>query len=184
MNSFYSEEELKNLGLKSYGNKVLISRKTSIYSAEKISIGDNVRIDDFCILSGNINIGSNIHISAFSALYGSNGISISDFSGISPRTTIFSAIDDFNGDFLIGPIHDESMTNIIGGKVVIEKYVQIGAGSVIFPGLVIEEGSIIGALSLVNLSTCKWTINAGIPSKYIRNRSNNLLKFVENYKEK
>jgi galactoside O-acetyltransferase len=64
-NSFYSEIELSKLGLKDYGKNVLISKKCSIYSPEKISIGNNVRIDDFCILSGNIILGSNIHISTF-----------------------------------------------------------------------------------------------------------------------
>ena len=34
MNSFYSPEELKSLGLKEYGENVLISRKCSIYGAE------------------------------------------------------------------------------------------------------------------------------------------------------
>ena len=51
MNSFYSKEELKEIGFKKYGENVLISRKTSIYNPEKIIIGNNVRIDDFCILS-------------------------------------------------------------------------------------------------------------------------------------
>ena len=38
--SFYSEEELNALGLKSFGKNVLISRFCRIYGAEKISIGD------------------------------------------------------------------------------------------------------------------------------------------------
>ena len=63
-NSFYKKDELKKLGLKHYGNNVLISRKCSIYSPEKISIGNNVRIDDYCILSGNITIKNYVHISA------------------------------------------------------------------------------------------------------------------------
>lgn len=50
MTSFYSEEELRSIGLKSYGKNVLISRFARIYGAESISIGNNVRIDDFCIL--------------------------------------------------------------------------------------------------------------------------------------
>ena len=62
--SFYNEEELKEIGLKVYGKNVLISRNATIYGADKISIGDNVRIDDFCILSGNISLGSYIHIAA------------------------------------------------------------------------------------------------------------------------
>jgi len=184
MNSFYSEEELKHLGLISYGKNVLISRKVSIYSSDKISIGDNVRIDDFCILSGVITIGSHIHISAYCALYGLFGIILDDYSGLSPRTTIFSAMDDFSGDFLIGPIHDNLKTNVTGGIVHISKYVQVGAGSVVFPNLHIEEGAVVGALSVVNKSIDKWTINAGIPCKFIKFRSNNLLKFVENNNKK
>lgn len=52
MTSFYIDEELSQFGLKSYGKNVLISRKCSIYSASTISIGDNLRIDDYCLLSG------------------------------------------------------------------------------------------------------------------------------------
>ena len=89
VNSFLSEEELSSIGFLSYGKNLKISRKTSFYSPETISFGDNVRIDDFCILSGNIKIGSNIHISAYVALYGSQGIFIEDYAGISAKTIIY-----------------------------------------------------------------------------------------------
>ncbi|MDE6696237.1 MAG: acyltransferase [Muribaculaceae bacterium] len=179
MTSFYTEEELSGLGLRSYGKKVLISRKCSIYGANHISIGDNVRIDDFCILSGNITLGSHIHISAFVALYGANGIIFEDYTGISPRSTIFSAMDDFSGDYLIGPIHSDENTNVIGGTVTIKRYAQIGANCIVFPNLTIGEGSIIGAMSLVNHSTKPWTINMGIPINKIKLRNNGLLKLID-----
>lgn len=178
MTSFYSEDELAELGLKSYGKKVLISRNCSIYGAENIEIGDNVRIDDFCLLSGHIRIGSNIHISAYVALYGSKGIELQDYTGISARTTIYSAMDDFSGDYLIGPIHEESKTNVTGGKVTLEKFAQIGCNTVIFPNVVIKEGAIIGAMSLVKHNVDKWTISIGIPAKTVKNRSKQLLKFI------
>ena len=75
-NSFYSRNELLNLGLAAVGSNVLISRKASIYSPSTLTVGNNVRIDDFCILSGIITLGSNIHIAAFCALYGKFGISM------------------------------------------------------------------------------------------------------------
>ena len=56
MNSFYTVEELGKIGFKKLGKNVLISKKSSIYTPENISIGDNVRIDDFTILSGTIEI--------------------------------------------------------------------------------------------------------------------------------
>ena len=49
MDSFYSQEELKNIGFQTFGRNVLISRKASVYGAEQISLGNNVRVDDICI---------------------------------------------------------------------------------------------------------------------------------------
>ena len=178
MNSFYSEIELAELGLKSYGSNVLISRKCSIYSPEKISIGNNVRIDDFCILSGNIMLGNNVHISAYCALYGAEGIEFKDYSGCSARTTIYSAMDDFSGDFLIGPMSPEETTNVIGGKVTIGRFVQLGAHCLVFPRVTIHEGSVVGALSLVTKDISEWSIYVGIPAKKLRDRSKGLLKLI------
>lgn len=48
---FYSREQLEKIGFKVLGENVLISDKTSIYSPENISIGNDVRVDDFSILS-------------------------------------------------------------------------------------------------------------------------------------
>jgi len=179
MSSFYSQEELSTLGLKSYGTNVKISRFARIYSPEKISIGDNVRIDDFCILSGNVTIGSHIHISAYVALYGSMGIELEDYTGISPMTTVYSAMDDFGGDYLIGPIHPEEKTHVTGGKVTIKRYSQIGTHCVVFPNITIGEGSVVGACSMVNKSLAPWGIYFGIPAQRKSDRNKNLLQFAE-----
>ena len=178
MNSFFSIDELKQLGLKSFGEKVLISKKCSIYSPEKISIGDNVRIDDFCILSGEIKLGSHIHISAYSALYGANGIEMEDYTGISPRTTIFSAMDDFSGDYLIGPIHPKEYTNVTGGKVILRRFSQLGVGTIVFPNVEIGEGAVTGAMTLVNKGLSPWTTNVGIPIVKTWERKRNIKKII------
>lgn len=175
--SFLSKQELHNLGLKNFGNNVFISRKASFYNKDKISLGDNVRIDDFCILSDDITIGSYVHIAAYSALYGKNGILIGNFCGLSPRVTIFSAIDDFSGEFMISPMVPIEFTNVNGGLVVFKNFVQIGVNSIVFPGVTLEEGVVVGAMSLVKTNLKEWTINAGIPAKYLKDRKKTLLNF-------
>lgn len=177
--SFYNQNELKNLGLKNYGKNVLISDKCSIYGAENISIGNNVRIDDFCILSGAIEIGNYVHISAYCALYGKFGIKIGDFSGLSPKSIIFSASDDFSGEFMTNPMLPDTLTNVTGGFVELEKFVQIGAGSIIMPNITCKEGSAAGAFSLIQQDLEPWTINVGIPSKKIKVRNKNILKLKD-----
>ena len=179
MNSFYSEIELAELGFKSYGSNVQISKKCSIYSPEKISVGDNVRVDDFCILSGNIMLGNNVHISAYCALYGAQGIEFKDYSGCSARTTIYSAIDDFSGDYMIGPMSPSGTTHVAGGKVTIGRYVQLGAHCLVFPKVTINEGAVVGALSLVTKDISEWSIYVGIPAKKLKDRKKGLLKLIK-----
>ena len=174
--SFLSKEELKKIGFKSIGENVKISRNASIYSPGKISIGNNVRIDDFCILSGKIIVRNNIHISAYCALYGGETIILDDFSGLSPRCTLFSATDDFLGDYLIGPQNTKFSRNVIKGEIKLNKYCQLGANTVVLPNVNIGEGSVTGAMSLVNKNLDKWGIYVGSPVKKIKDRSKKLLK--------
>ena len=177
--SFYTEQEISQLGLKSYGQNVLISRYAQIYSPEKISIGDNVRIDDFCILSGRITIGSHIHIAAYCAMYGADyGIVMEDYTGLSARATIYAAMDDFTGDYLIGPIHEDEYTNVTGGMVKICAYAQVGAGALIFPNLIVGEGAVLGAMSMTKQSLEPWSIYVGVPAKRIKNRRKGLLDLM------
>lgn len=184
MNSFYSEEELKILGLNSYGSNVKISRKASIYGASNITIGDNVRIDDFCILSGKIKLGSYIHIAAFSCLFaGSTGIDMDDFSGLSSRVVIYAESDDYSGNFLTNPTIDDKYVNIIRGKVSILKHVIVGTSSIVLPSVKIGEGTAIGAMSLVNKSLDSWGIYIGVPCKRIKERNKKLLELEEKMKK-
>lgn len=178
-NSFYSPDELKKLGFNSVGANVMISRKCSIYGAENMSIGNNVRIDDFCILSGKINIGNYVHISAYVALYGRGGINIGNFCGISPRSILFSASDDFSGESMVSPMVPDYLTNVNVAPIILNDYVQIGAGTIVLPGVTFGCGSVTGAMSLVLADTKDWTVNIGIPTKYYKDRKKNIIKLSQ-----
>lgn len=184
MSSFYTPDELFTLGFKDVKSDALVSRKASFYGIENIVIGNKVRIDDFCILSGDIQLGSYIHISAYCALYGAKGIVMDDYTGLSPRCTVFSATDDFSGESLIGPMCPNNLTNVIGGTVFIQKYSQVGAGCIIMPGVTIEEGTVVGAMSLVKDNLSSWGVYAGIPTKRIKERNRSLLSLIEKDKLK
>ncbi|QRZ33793.1 acyltransferase [Lactococcus lactis] len=187
-NSFYSKKELENLGFKSIGCNVSISKKSSIYGINNISIGDNVRIDDFTILSGKINIENNIHIAAYSALYGgTKGIFLKDFSNISSRVTIYAVSDDYSGESLTSPMVPEKYKTLDESPVIINKHVIIGSTSVILPGVDIGEGCAIGSLSLVKNSLKPWGIYAGSPVKKVKSRSKKIIeletKFLAQYNQ-
>jgi len=178
MNSFYSQDEMKHLGLKSYGENVQISRKCSIYNPSNIEIGNNVRIDDFCILSAGDNpfiIKDNIHISAGVYIYGAGGFIMESYTNISPGTKIFTITDDFSGEYMVGANIDRNCRRIIEHQIHIHKYVVIGSNSVVLPTAILEEGVAIGANSLVKSKCNSWTIYGGTPLSYIKKRSNILI---------
>lgn len=188
MNSFYDDEELKLLGFKSIGKNVKISRFARFYGIEKMVIGNNVRIDDFCILSGKVELGDNIHIAAYSALYGGcEGIYIADFANLSSRICVYSTSDDYTGDTLTNPTIPDEYKKVNNAPVYIGKHVIIGSTSVVLPGVHISEGGSFGAFSFINQDSEPWSINVGVPFKKIKNRSKNLLeleqKYVESLKE-
>lgn len=176
----YKEEELLEIGVK-IGKNVKVSKKASIYSPETIELGNNVRIDDYCILSGNIKIGNNVHISAYTALYGRYGIEIGDYCGCSPRCTLLSGSDDFSGEHMISPMVPEAYTNVKGEKIVMENFSQLGANSIVMPGTIIHEGAVCGCFSFVNDDLEDWTINVGIPAKVLKKRSKNIKKLAKEY---
>lgn len=178
-----SEQQLKDIGFKSIGKNVRISDKASIYGAQGISIGDNVRIDDFVVLSageGGIEIGNYIHIAVFSLLIGAGKITLSDFCNISSRVSIYSSSDDYSGEFMTNPMVPEELTNVIHAPVFLAKHVIIGSGSVVLPGITLSQGVAVGALSLVVKSVSDFSIVAGCPAKVIKKRQTNLLNLEKN----
>lgn len=179
-NDFLSQDELKELGLKSFGENVLISRDAKLFSCENISLGNNVRIDAFCILSGKITIGNYVHIAAGTYLYaGDAGIEMKDYSCLSSRCAAYAITDDYSGNYMTNSTVDDKYKNIIKGKLTIGKHSVIGTGSTILPGVQIGEGCSFGAMSLINKSTDAWGIYVGIPCKRIKERSKKLLELTD-----
>lgn len=180
--SFLTEEEMISVGFKSVGKNVYISRKASIYNPLNISIGDNARIDDFCILSAGekgIEIGKYVHIGCYSSLIGQGKIVLSDFSGISGRVSIYSSNDDYSGSYLAHPTVPEKYRNVQHGKVILQRHSIVGVGSVILPNVEIGIGAVVGALSLVRENCEEFGVYVGCPARKIKTRKRNLLKLEQ-----
>ena len=174
--AYLSKEALDEMGFKSLGKNVKVSDKASIYNPENIEIGDNSRIDDFCVISGTISIGKYVHIAPFCLVAGGElGISLEDFSGLAYNVQVFSQSDDYTGRSLTNPTIDDAFKNERKAKVSIKRHVIIGASSIVFPGVELAEGCSVGALTLINKSTEPWGIYVGNPAKRVKERKKDLL---------
>lgn len=179
--SFYTDEELNNFGFKSIGTGCKISKKTSFYGISNILIGNNTRIDDFCIISAgkSIKIGNFVHISANVSMFGKGEIIIGDYASISGKVSIYSSTDDYSGEYMTNPCvgeYDNKLINVYSNDIYIGKHVIIGTGSVVLPNAWIVDGVSIGCLSMINKRIDKIGIYAGIPAKFIKDKKLNFLE--------
>ena len=131
--------------LKEHGNKFLLNKEVIIESPQNIYIGNDVRINARCWISGG------------------GGLTIEDNVLIGPLVIIHTAnhmFEDTNTSI--------SSQGHIKKPVVIKKNSWIGASSIILPGTSIGENCIIGAGSVVTKDTDSFSVYAGNPAKKIR----------------
>lgn len=179
-----SREAIETLGFFFVGENVQISDRASFYGASRITLNNNVRIDDFCVLAagaGGIALGCYVHIAVGSSLIGAGKITLSDFSGISSRVSIYSSSDDYSGATMTNPTVPSEYTGVTHADVFLGKHVIVGSGSVILPGVTLEEGVAVGALSLVTKRCEAFGIYAGNPVRRIKERKRDLLELERRF---
>lgn len=180
--AYLDETSLAALGFKRLGANVKISDKASIYNPELMEIGDNSRIDDFCVVSGKVTIGRNVHVAIFCNIGGGEmGVTLDDFCGVSYGCHVFTQSDDYSGKTLTGPTVPDKYKSETKSPVHIKRHSIVGAGSVVLPGVILEEGTSVGAMSLITKSTKPWSVYVGIPAKRLKARRQDLLMLEERY---
>lgn len=177
---YFSNRELREMGFKSLGKRVLICRTCKIYHPDQITIGDDVEIDDFTILNGTVNIGSHIHISSNCELYsGAAHIDIADFCGISSHCSFYGLTDDYVGPYMNNPTVPPRFRKLTEEPIVLDKHVLIATHCVVLPGVHIGEGCSFGAMSMISRSCDPWGVYVGCPARRIKERDKGILEKAE-----
>lgn len=180
--AYLTREALETMGFARLGLNVKISDKASIYEPERMEIGDNSRIDDFCVVSGRIVLERNVHVAPMCLVAGGDpGITLEDFSGLAYHVKIFSQSDDYSGATMTNPTVPSRYKAEIRKPVRVGRHCIVGAGSVITPGVTLAEGTAVGALALILKSTEAWSIYAGVPARRVKDRRRDLLFLEEDY---
>ncbi len=178
--------------LGSCGRNVVFGQNVSIRHPHKIHIGDNVVVDDHCLLDAKgssndgIRIASGVFIGRNSILSCKNGdIELATGANIGFNCEIFSASRVRVGanalmaaySYVIGGDHDfsdPSKTILEQSRtskgVTIGEGAWIGAGAKILDGVSIGEGAIIGAGAVVIDDVGPRAVAVGIPARVVSTR--------------
>jgi acetyltransferase-like isoleucine patch superfamily enzyme len=152
------------------GQNCIVRSGTTIYS--NVKVADNVTFGHNVLVREGVTIGSRTKLGTNTVVDGKTRIG----SRVSIQTGVYictySTIED--GVFL-GPCcvftNDKYLTQkpfkLVGPKV--KKGASIGANALLFPGITVGQGAIVGSQAMVNSNVPARTIFVGIPAKKIGN---------------
>ena len=174
------------------GRNVAFGVNVALRHPRKIRIGDDVAIDDGCILdakgtaNGGIRIGRRVFIGRNTIVACKDGdIVLEDGVNISYQCAVFSASSVRIGPdtllaaycYVVGGGHDFDRTDVpvirqgrpskgidVGGGT------WLGAGSVILDGVTVGHDAIVGAHAVVTQDVPPFAIAAGAPARVVRDR--------------
>lgn len=120
-----------------------VSRTTQLHGFTG-TIEDGARIDDFCVLTGNVEICARVHISPFVFISGSGGcIRLMNDSGVGSHSSLFTKTQIYNlevprserdfGDIEIG------VSSILGRNVTVLPGVTVGPWCIIGSGCILRD---------------------------------------------
>lgn len=147
----------------------------------RIAIGDSVIIDDYTFIVGGERsyLGSFIHIASFVSITGGGRLSIGNFVNIATGCKVLTGTDNYAGANLIGPTVPNECRNVDRSFISIERFVALGAGVIVLPGVTIGQGAIIGAGSLILKDCDPWTIYVGSPARALKKRDDEDIAIVK-----
>ena len=178
--------------LRKCGRNVVFGANIVLRHPKKIVIGDNVVVDDNCLLdakgdsNAGIVIGSGVFIGRNSILHCKNGdIIVGDDVNIGFNCDIASSNRVEIGrktliaaySYIVGGGHDFSKSDAsvmeqqrIARGIVIGADAWIGAGVIVQDGCTIGEGTIVGTGAVVNQDLPAKVIAVGLPARVLRSR--------------
>jgi acetyltransferase-like isoleucine patch superfamily enzyme len=178
--------------LGSCGRNVVFGQNVVLRHPHKIHIGDNVVIDDNCLLDAKgeantgIRVGNGVFVGRNTIVSCKNGdVVLADGANIGFNCEIFSASRVHIGagtllaayTYVIGGDHDFSdpSKSVLEQErksdgVTIGAGVWVGAGAKVLDGVSIGDNAIIGAGAVVTRDVPAQAIAVGIPAKVVANR--------------
>ena len=128
--------------------------------ARVLGFGEGSSIHESSHVYGDVRVGAGTWIGPFTILDGSGGLEIGDSCSVSAGVQIYS--------------HDTVKWALSGGTaeyehagVRIGSRCHLGASAVVLKGVTIEDGCVVGAMSVVNRDLAAGTVAAGVPARSI-----------------
>lgn len=169
----YLRRAVARLGVAEVGVGLELDTGIRITGWANISLGDNfrmMRLGSLHAHNGRLRIGSNVSIGPNTCLASCDGglIEVADSVLIAQNVVIRAA--DHRHDRIDLPIIKQGH---VGGNILIDEGVWIGANAVVTSNVEIGAHAIVGAGAVVTQEVASFAIVGGVPARLIRSRIRN-----------
>lgn len=158
---------------KSFGDSVRIGVGVQVMYPETFEIGSGVFIGNGVMLQGRHDgrfvLGSHSWIGPM-AYFDCRDLQIGEYVGWGPGAKVLGSEHTAEPTYV--PI---IQTDLVIRPVRIQRWADVGVNVVVLPGVLIGEGSIIGAGAVVTDTIPDFVVAAGVPARVIRRRKVDVL---------
>jgi acetyltransferase-like isoleucine patch superfamily enzyme len=164
------------------GINVKIYRGCRILSPEKVRVGDHTQIDEnvFINAGAGVTLGRHVHLAWGCSITGGGECLIHDFAGIGAGVRLVTGTEITDGSSLTNPTIPEPYRQVKRGRIEIGAHALVFTNAIILPDVVIGEGALIAAGSVVHHDLKSWGIYAGNPLVQVGVRpSDTILRLAE-----
>ena len=121
---------------------VRIGHGCSFFSPESVFLGDRVRIDANCVVTGGLLCRGDNHISSFVWMNGKDQtVTLGRWAFIGAGSKLVTASDDYTGAY--GPIGPSGKNRMDRGDITIGNFAGIAIGTTLLPGVTLPDGTCI-----------------------------------------
>lgn len=191
---FYLRRKLYPLILGKVGMGVIIGRNVSLRHPRRIVLGDNVTIDEYCVVdarggtgdsgvvledgvilnrgcmvlakNGPVHIARRTTVGSNSAIVSLSGVDIGEAALFAGNCCLSAG--SYNVDNAAAAIMDAGAYS--KGPIRIGSGAWLGTGAIVLDGVSVGAGAVIGAAALVTSDVPDRSIAAGVPAKIVRDR--------------
>ena len=150
------------------GANVLISRGVEIRNLAQMEIGNFAYLDQGVTIMCPASIGQHCHIAFGVFVSGGGSLKVEDYASIGMRSIVLTSTDTAGRGFrATGPMVPAAERKVIRKETIFRRDSFTGPLALIFPGVVMAEGSVLSGGSVMRRNAREWTVYHGNPARAI-----------------
>jgi galactoside O-acetyltransferase len=155
-----------------------------VFPPDRVSLGDCCQIDEGVFINAGqgVFIGRHVHLAMGSSISGGGRCLIEDFAGIGVGVRLITGSEVVRDGLLTNPTIPERWRRVQRGEVRVGAHAVVFTNSVVLPDVVVGEGAIVAAGSIVHHDLKPWGIYGGNPLVQVGIRdSESVLRAAEDF---